>query len=458
MPNRFLALSPSEPDPALLKKLTWVRRAFLAVVALIAVVTMAGWLIPVVGGLLPGGWMFMTAQSGFAALCGALSLWLAEPGRSRGMRRLSLLFAGLVVLLAAAVLVEYVFRVSLGIDTLLIFERRPPPGMLGRMSPQSATGYLLLGIELLLMRAQRHFASRGADFVAFCLCLLILILVSGYVFGAMRLFSISPTVKVAPQTLICLALLTALTVLCRAEKGVFAIFLGRGIGGRLARGLTPILLVLPFVREVARAHLVSAQWIPEHYATAILASVAAMLSFVLLLILSWYVNRMEMEIRVLTLRDELTGLYNLRGFTILGEHAVRVARRTQHPLSVLYIDLDNLKHINDTLGHAVGSAFLHETAELLKETFRETDVIGRIGGDEFAVICQCSHVAISIASQRLEEACAVRNAQNAQLFPLTFSVGYATAEEHGGQTLNELMTEADKAMYEQKREKKVVRS
>ena len=457
MPNRFLALSPSEPDPALLTNLAWVRRAFLSVVALIAVVTIAGWLIPAVGGILPDGCRLMTSQSGFAAFCGALSLWFTEQRSSTRMNRLSLLFAGLLVLLAAAILAEYVFRISLGFDALLIYERRPPPGMLGRMSPQSATGYLLLGIELLLMRARRKFASRVADVAAFCLCLLILILVSGYLFGAMRLFSISPTVKVAPQTLTCMAFLTILTVFCRADKGVFAIFLGRGIGGRLARGLSPILLVLPFVREVARAHMVQGQRIPAHYATAILASVAAMLSFVLLMILCWYVNRMEVEIRVLTLRDELTGLYNLRGFTILGEHAVRVARRTQHPLSVLYIDLDNLKHINDTLGHAIGSAFLHETAELLKETFRETDVIGRIGGDEFAVICQCSHVAISIAAHRLDEACIARNAVSTQLFPLTFSVGYATAKEHGQQTLDELMTEADRAMYEQKREKKVTR-
>jgi len=457
MPNRFLALSPSEPDPALLRKLAWVRRAFLALVVAIAVVTIAGWLIPAVGGILPHGWQFMSAESGFASICGSFSLWFAEPGRSTRMKRLSLLFAGLLVLLAAAVLVEYVFRISLGFDTLLIYERRPPPGMLGRMSPQSATGYALLGIELLLLRSQRHFASRVADFVAFCLCLSILILVSGYLFGAMRLFSISPTVKVAPQTLICLALLTALTVLRRADEGVFAIFLGRGIGGRIARGLSPILLVMPFAREVARAHIVQTHRIPEHYATAIFASVAAMLSFVLVMILCWYVNRMETQIRDLTLRDELTGLYNLRGFTILGEHAVRVARRTQNALSVLYIDVDNLKHINDTLGHATGSAFLHETAELLKETFRETDVIVRIGGDEFAVICQCSHVAISIAAHRLEEACTVRNAQGTQLFPLTFSVGYATAEEHLGQTLNELMTEADQAMYGQKRQKKLAR-
>ena len=127
--------------------------------------------------------------------------------------------------------------------------------------------------------------------------------------------------------------------------------------------------------------------IPEHSATAILVSIATTLSMVLLLLLVWRINSMEMEIRILSLRDGLTGLYNLQGFTLLAEQALRIAQRSQLPVSVLFVDLDNLKQINDTLGHDTGSAFLVETANLLNETFRETDVIGRIGGDEFAVIC-----------------------------------------------------------------------
>jgi diguanylate cyclase (GGDEF)-like protein len=120
--------------------------------------------------------------------------------------------------------------------------------------------------------------------------------------------------------------------------------------------------------------------------------------------------------------------------------------------------LDNLKEINDSLGHSTGSAFLAETAELLKETFREADVMGRIGGDEFAVVCQCSHVAISIAAQRLQAASAVRNSKASRRFPLSFSAGYVTAEEHAHQSLKELLTEADAAMYEEKRCKKLNRA
>ena len=142
---------------------------------------------------------------------------------------------------------------------------------------------------------------------------------------------------------------------------------------------------------------------------------------------------------------------------MLAEQALRIAQRSQLPVSVLFVDLDNLKKINDTLGHETGSSFLVETATLLKETFRETDVIGRIGGDEFAVICQGSHVAVSIAAQRLHLASKTHNAEGRRI-PLSLSIGFVTAEEHGHQSLQELLTVADRAMYEDKRRKKVDRA
>jgi len=147
----------------------------------------------------------------------------------------------------------------------------------------------------------------------------------------------------------------------------------------------------------------------------------------------------------------LTGLYNLRGFHLLAEQALRLAQRSQLPLSVLFIDVDNLKAINDSLGHSAGSAFLAETAELLKETFREADVMGRIGGDEFAVVCQCSHVAISIAAERLQAACALRNREAGRIRPLSLSVGFATSVEHEKESLKDILARADKAMYQEKR-------
>jgi diguanylate cyclase (GGDEF)-like protein len=457
MPKHTPVLSTSEPDPALLNKLAWLKRALLAVVALIAVVTLAGRLIPALGRILPDGWQLMEAESGFAALFSSLSLQLSEPRHSRRMHRLSLLLAVLVALLATLTLIEYGFHISLGIHALPPFDHGSSSLLIGRMSPQTAGGFALLGVAMILIRARKSLAAHVADLLIVCLSMLILVLVSGYVFGVMRMFGLSSSIQTSPQTLLCLLLLTLVAVFRRTEDGVFAIFLGRGIGSRIARDLSPILLVLPFLREVGRAHLVQTQRIPEHYATAILAAIATMLSFVLLMFLVWRINRMEMEIHDLSLRDELTGLYNLRGFNLLAEQELRLAQRSLLPFSVLFIDLDNLKWINDSLGHDVGSAFLVETAEILKAIFRETDVIGRVGGDEFAVVCQCSHVSISIAAQRLQAASALQSSEAGRRFPLSFSIGYVTAEEHAYQSLKELLTAADKAMYEEKRLKNLKR-
>ena len=90
--------------------------------------------------------------------------------------------------------------------------------------------------------------------------------------------------------------------------------------------------------------------VPEQYGAAILTSLAAGLSMVLLLVLVWRINSMEKEIHDLTLRDELTGLYNMRGFYLLGEQTLRLAQRAELPFSVLFIDLDGLKKINDEHG------------------------------------------------------------------------------------------------------------
>jgi diguanylate cyclase (GGDEF)-like protein len=312
----------------------------------------------------------------------------------------------------------------------------------------------MLGITIVLIRVRGRIAVRLADLVTICLGLLVLVLASGEVFGALRIFGLSGVTRTSPQTMVCLVLLTLVAFLRRAETGVFAIFLGRGIGSRIARVLGPVILVLPFLREFARQRMLRSHIFPEHYATAILASVAVAMSFVFLMLLVWYIKGMEAEIHDLSLRDELTGLYNLRGFKILAEQALRLAQRSQVPFSVLFVDLDNLKQINDIHGHGVGSATLRETAELLQETFRETDVIGRIGGDEFAVAGQFSDRAVPVAVERLRAASAERNSSAAHNVTLSFSIGQVTSTLTKHESLDALLAKADQSMYEDKRRKK----
>lgn len=186
---------------------------------------------------------------------------------------------------------------------------------------------------------------------------------------------------------------------------------------------------------------------------ALLTSMVTAISFVFVLFLAWRINSMEDEIHSLSLTDELTGLYNTRGFNLLAQQALRAARRSQLPFSVLFIDLINLKQINDELGQGVGSAYLAETGELLKATFRDTDVKGRIGGDEFAVAGQFDRAGISVAALRLEASSAALNAEARRQFPLRLRMGYIASAGDARESLQEMLSKADQAMVNEKRMK-----
>lgn len=159
--------------------------------------------------------------------------------------------------------------------------------------------------------------------------------------------------------------------------------------------------------------------------------------------------------RNLILVDELTGLYNRRGFLALTEQQLKVARRTNSNCLLAYIDLDGLKQINDTLGHEAGSQAIADTAQILRQTFRESDIIGRLGGDEFTVLLtDTDKNQGSAVVCRLQIALDQNNERADRPFKLYLSVGIASFDWQQPVSLDELMRQADQAMYEQKRRRK----
>jgi len=435
----------------MLARVMKIKRICLALVIVLALVNLAAWLLTVRSCELRHALRLMNADASLSALLCAFSLKLSEPSQSGRRHRLSSALAVAATLLAVCILVAEWLGRPFGISAFFPWPCAPVPS---RMSPLAAAVFVLIGIAALAARSANRFVIRLADLLAVVLSLLVLILISGFVFGAVHIYGATGDTPVSPHTLVCFALLANVVMLRRADSGIFSILLGSGIGGGFARLLAPFLILLPFVREAGRARLVDARLIPPHYATAILASLAAMISLLFLLLLAWYINNMELEIRGLTLRDELTGLYNLRGFTLLAEQALRLAQRSHLPFAVLFLDLDDLKQVNDSLGHDAGSAYLAETGQLLKATFRETDVMARMGGDEFAVAGSFTESSIAVAAQRLRAAAAAKNAETGRSLPLTFSLGFTCATGAPGETLKDLLAEADRAMYSEKRGRK----
>jgi diguanylate cyclase (GGDEF)-like protein len=165
----------------------------------------------------------------------------------------------------------------------------------------------------------------------------------------------------------------------------------------------------------------------------------------------------EEETRMLSITDQLTGLYNRRGFMNLAEHHLMLAQRSQRKMLLMFSDLDGLKRINDTLGHAEGDKAIAEAAELLKEVFRESDIVARIGGDEFAVLAVDSKDLNSeIVDKRVSECLEQHNARPNRPYRLGLSLGCIEYDPHCGyprtQTgISELLSLADAIMYKQKK-------
>ena len=440
-----------EPSQKLLHKAYFIEQIFLVLAIQIVIINLLSRSIAFMNHLLPAAMLHMRISSAIAILFATLALFCTEYSRSLNARRIGSVFALLTTLVACAGFWPPSFEAFSRFDHFL----GGPQAILSRQTGlASACAFSLLGIVILLVPARRYVSGRIADACTSLLALLVLVLLSESLFEMAHIPGSSNVSLPSFPTLICLVLLTLVSVLRRAEFGIFSVFMGSGMGGRVARIVTPILLILPFLRELARARMMNAQLVPARYATAILTSVATAISFVFLLFLVRLMNGMQNEIHDLTLRDELTGLYNFRGFNLFAEQAFRLARRAKLPFGVLFVDMDNLKIINDELGHSVGSISLVETAKLLSSTFRETDVIGRLGGDEFVVAGQFDAQEISVSIDRLRSAAASKTLHAKNRFFLNLSMGFAATDAAADETLKSVVARADKAMYKDKRAKK----
>ena len=166
-------------------------------------------------------------------------------------------------------------------------------------------------------------------------------------------------------------------------------------------------------------------------------------------------HRMQATLRSLALIDDLTGLYNRRGFRTLAGEQLKLARRSGRELSLVFADLDDLKAINDTLGHEEGDQALIETARILKATFRESYIIARLGGDEFTILAfqapaDTARTLVSRLQQRLD----AHNQRPGRRYLLSVSFGVAGIDPTATTSVEALMAKADQALLEQKQQKR----
>ena len=160
---------------------------------------------------------------------------------------------------------------------------------------------------------------------------------------------------------------------------------------------------------------------------------------------------LQAELGNLALRDELTGLYNRRGFMAIAERQLKVGRRSGRGMLLFFVDVDALKQINDSFGHCEGDRALKRTARALEMTFRDSDVIARLGGDEFAVLAieASDHSEATIRTRLCEDLKSISAGESR--YSISISLGAARFDSRSKASLADLIVQADRAMYKQKR-------
>jgi len=166
--------------------------------------------------------------------------------------------------------------------------------------------------------------------------------------------------------------------------------------------------------------------------------------------------KVNAELESLSLTDDLTGLYNRRGFRALADHRIRLASRTGDAFSIVFVDLYGLKQINDRFGHQAGNLVLIEAADVLRAAFRSSDIVARLGGDEFAVFI--AETGEDEIARRMQQRFDHRNSVTNHPYQLSFSAGIVSWQPGEDTNVDRLLGRADSLMYQQKQKKRSSRS
>jgi len=258
-----------------------------------------------------------------------------------------------------------------------------------------------------------------------------------------------------------LLLMSAAVFFARPKAGMARELTSKFMGSAMARRFLPAVVIVPIFAAWLRLQAQRAGIVGTELGFAFNIT----LNIVSLSILVW-LNARELNhaeeclneaekakntFYEVSLRDELTGLYNRRGFLGFAEEQIELACSGRRELMVVFADVDGLKAINDRYGHAEGDRALQRAGEVLLSVFRDTDLVSRIGGDEFAVLAlDCSAAGLSRINAHLDRALRRAN-QRGSVWKLTISLGGVLVDSKHPLSIDELLKKADVLMYARKR-------
>lgn len=388
---------------------------------------------------------------GLIGLGASLFLGQLRIPRRRRLLHLAGAAAALVsVAIAVVTLAEYWLGWNSALDEWLFRDPQAAPmAFPGRPAPVTAWSLLLLGLSQLRFRARRW------RYIA-TLCALTALFLVWSVFNGYLLARSNPVVlarfgSVAPHTAGALFLVAIGTLASRPRSWPASTVLAQGVGGVVCRWLLPAAVLAPpalgwLLSDVAmaRLHEAAVGW-------ALYSVFSSAGSVGLILVLARRIELLDSEraaATALSRRDPLTGLANRRAFDEFLLHAFARAQRYGRKLSLLTIDVDDFKRYNDAYGHPAGDEVLKAIARTFIDAARDTDLVARTGGEEFAIVLPETEApgARALAERVREEIASLRRLRR----PITVSIGVAVVSERTA-TVGMLVKEADAALYAAKR-------
>ncbi len=446
-----------------------LRRAAIAACGLVVFVSLL---------VLVGGWVFgrielrsivpgtvgMKALTAIGLLTASLSLLATlQPHAHRRLVAAQRGLALFTLLLGALVLGEHVFGWRLGIDELLFVDhvgRAAGSAHPGRFAPTTAINLMLLGAALLAIDREPRHGWRRSELLVLPAALVAFMSIIGYTYGIPAFYGPASAAKMALNTATSFLVVAIGVVLARPHGHVLRLATTDDPGGVMMRRLGPVAVVLPlllgWLRLKAGDHGIFTNRVGTWWLTA--ATIGCFLALI------WRVGSrlsaadrdqcaLRRELERLANHDGLTDLYNRHRFDEELRRALAAAERYGRPASLLILDLDRMKAVNDELGHHVGDAMLRAVADILRAELRRTDIAARMGGDEFGILLsETEPDAAAVLAERILSAIRAFRAPSedgrADAWT-TASIGIARLD--GAAPIERALARADDAMYEAKR-------
>ncbi len=398
--------------------------------------------VPALGELAPSNWANMSPLTALGIVLAVGALALTRPGASAFAQRAAETAAVLVLVLGAAIL---------GAD--LTGATTIAGGRVELPSPQTAAGLALVGLCLVLMRLKAA-PLNAADTVGVLLLALVMFMAAGHFFGAPFVLAGGGR-SLPPQALLCFMLLGFAIGNRLAVRGGFLSFLAHpGQGGRIARLILPFVIASPFVSFGLVGFLDRTGAMPASVTRALIIPAVVLGSLAVVGWMGHRIHGLERNLRIQSVTDDMTRTLNRRGFFIVADSVVESARRDGSSVVLCFFDLDGLKRINDTLGHNIGSNVIERFAYAVRTTFRKSDVIARVGGDEFAVLARGNIDDGRRLAERLAERVAELNRTTPLPRRMAYSIGFTEIDVNSPHGLRDAMARADGFMYDDKRRKR----